>query len=238
MKIGICDWGIGGLGVYKGIREEIRSSVDVIYFSDAGYTPYGKVPAKELKQRWIEVKSYLINQGVEKIIIACNALSTVVDPTANIITISSVVKDLLIENKNDDIVVIGGHRTIESGIYDLGFGKYVGKIAQPLSALVERGILAGEEVDLEIKKVIDYEGSIGKVMLACTHYPALMPEMKKLYPNIEFVDPSSSLIKELNLPNSGCNTIRCFTTGDIDQMKVSAQKAWGIDLDEVEKVEF
>lgn len=49
-KIGICDWGIGGLGVYKELRKR-GSNADIVYFSDSGYTPYGKVPKDELHER-------------------------------------------------------------------------------------------------------------------------------------------------------------------------------------------
>ena len=50
MTIGICDWGIGGLGFYKLLREH-RSDVDVVYLGDQGEVPYGRVPKPLLAAR-------------------------------------------------------------------------------------------------------------------------------------------------------------------------------------------
>ena len=46
-KLGILDWGIGGVSIYKLIKEK-RPDVPVIYFSDTGATPYGKMERREL----------------------------------------------------------------------------------------------------------------------------------------------------------------------------------------------
>src|SRR5688572_32066629 len=82
MKIGICDYGIGGIGLYKLIRE--KTTADIIYFSDSGYTPYGKVAKEELENRIETVFEFLRSKGAEKIAVACNAASTVIPQDPNV----------------------------------------------------------------------------------------------------------------------------------------------------------
>lgn len=237
-KIGICDWGIGGLGVYKELREVLHSSVDVVYFSDAGFTPYGKVASGDLYIRWLKVKEFLIEQGVELIVVACNALSTVVKPDEKVITIADSVNRIVTRYRDEPLGVIGGVRTIESGIYDKGYDNHFFQVAQPLSALVEKGILEGEEVEQKIKEIIEPIKEVKKVVLACTHYPVLIPVFRKMYPNIEFIDPVNDLAEDPRLFLYGNNTLTSFTSGDLQEMIASSKKAWGIELNNVELVKL
>ena len=57
-KLGIIDWGIGGIGVYKLIKER-RPEVSVVYFSDTGVMPYGKMSRAELAARLDAVIGFL-----------------------------------------------------------------------------------------------------------------------------------------------------------------------------------
>ncbi len=230
-KVGICDWGIGGLGVYKALRAA-GSTADIVYFSDAGYTPYGKVPKDELAQRWHEVKNFLTRQGAEQIIVACNALSTVVEPQDGVITIATAVQKKLDQLKKERVAIIGGHRTIESGIYDLGYEQHVGQVAQPLSALVEKGVIEGKEVERTIKEIMNPIQEVEYVLMACTHYPVLKPIFEKLYPKIGFVDPVVELMENLQLPKEGSAATSFFTSGSTEEMKLVAKTAFEVDLDQ------
>lgn len=232
MKIGICDWGIGGLGAYNAVRK-MAPNTDVIYFSDAGYTPYGKVPKNKLHDRWIEVKNFFLEQEVAHIIVACNALSTVVNPSDEVTTIAPAVKQLIVDHEKDKLAVIGGERTIESGIYNLGYQNHSGVIAQPLSALVEKGQLSGEEVEQTILAILEPIKEVDFIVLACTHYPVLVSLMNKMYPKITFLDPVDQLIDTVNLSNKGLGKTTFYTSGDLEEMKLSAKDAFGVEITSV-----
>lgn len=227
-KIGICDWGIGGLGVYKELRE-IGSKADVVYFSDAGFTPYGKVPKQELFERWLLVRSFFKKERVDLIIVACNALSTVVQEDEKIVTIARAVRSVIEENRSKAVGIIGGVRTIDSGIYDLGFG-HQGSIAQPLSALVESGNIDGFSVENAIRNVIQPIATSEIIIYACTHYPVLDPVFQRLYPSKSFIDPVHKLFELTTFPMEGNSMDDFYTSGSIAEMVSSAQKAWGIQM--------
>ena len=75
--LGIIDWGIGGISVYKLIKER-RPDVPVVYFSDTGVTPYGKMSRTELTRRLNSVIGFLKTKGVTHLVIGCNAASTAI----------------------------------------------------------------------------------------------------------------------------------------------------------------
>lgn len=76
-RLGIIDWGIGGISIVKLIKKQL-GDVPVIYFSDTGVTPYGKMSRTELVSRLNVVITFLKSQGVSHLIIGCNAASTVI----------------------------------------------------------------------------------------------------------------------------------------------------------------
>ncbi len=77
-RIGMIDWGIGGLGVYKELVTD-SPQFTCVYISDSGFTPYGKTPKLKLIRRLNQIVDFLRRKGVKTVIVACNAASTVLD---------------------------------------------------------------------------------------------------------------------------------------------------------------
>ncbi|MDE6660825.1 MAG: hypothetical protein K2J93_03250 [Anaeroplasmataceae bacterium] len=72
MVIGIIDSGKGGLAVAK----KIKSKEDqLIILLDQGFFPYGNKSKEVLLKRAFYLSTYLIEQGAELIVLACNTLS-------------------------------------------------------------------------------------------------------------------------------------------------------------------
>src|SRR5688572_31092630 len=75
--LGIVDWGIGGVSIYKLLRSS-NLNVPVIYFSDTGVTPYGKMTREQLVSRLNVVIEFLTSEGATHLVIGCNAASTAI----------------------------------------------------------------------------------------------------------------------------------------------------------------
>ena len=75
--LGMIDWGIGGIGIVKLIKEKL-GNVPVIYFSDTGVTPYGKMNRDELAARLESVMDFMTTQDSTHIVMGCNAASSVI----------------------------------------------------------------------------------------------------------------------------------------------------------------
>ncbi|MDD2234309.1 MAG: glutamate racemase [Desulfitobacteriaceae bacterium] len=70
------DSGVGGLTVMKEILEAIPE-VRVIYFGDTARVPYGNRQPEELIGFGEEIITFLISQGAEAIVVACNTSSAI-----------------------------------------------------------------------------------------------------------------------------------------------------------------
>lgn len=228
-KIGVCDWGIGGIGMIQHLRK--HKNYDIVYLSDAGFTPYGKVSSNDLTQRWQEVKTFYKNHGISKIAIACNALSTVVEKNENFITVIDSGIDMAQSiGPKKKIGITGGFRTVESNAYktpldNLGHN-IIQSVGQVLSAKVEAGDLNSEETIEFIKQVFNPLETCDCIILACTHYPVLEKQILLNFPQLTLLDPAfqmSKIIANTWKENGVDFNIEWYTTGNVETMIKSAR---------------
>jgi glutamate racemase len=219
----------------------------VTYFSDTGVSPYGKMPRRELISRLNDVIEFLKVKGVTDLIIGCNAASTAI-PFLKIsgvrITgvIEKAVEAALAENPKR-LGLIGGKRTVLSGIYQKTFAakgvKVNQRIAQPLSALIEDGDISSELFRNEAKKILAPLRTCSHILLACTHYPAAAVTLSELLQNgTKLIDPAEHLVRSIAIPKIKKGADDFFTTGDSDQMRDSAKTAFGIKIGTIRQVKI
>ena len=242
-KIAIIDWGIGGISIYKLVKEKL--GLPVVYFSDTGATPYGKMSRSELVSRLNSVIAFLKDRGVTHLVIGCNAASTAIPFLSD----QGLKSEGMIENavsasmkyKPQRLAVIGGRRTVASGVYRKGFAahgiKIEQRIAQPLSGLIESGDISSDRLRNEAKKILDPIRNCSHILLACTHYPAITSLLEELVsPKTEFIDPAGSLVKKISKWKVETEGVDEFlTSGDPLAMKRSAKLAFGVEIDTVNK---
>lgn len=77
--IGIFDSGVGGLTVMKEILGQLLD-VRVVYFGDTARVPYGNRSREELIRFGEEILAFLVGQGAEVIVVACNTSSATALP--------------------------------------------------------------------------------------------------------------------------------------------------------------
>lgn len=77
--IGMFDSGVGGLTVMKEILEQLLD-VRIVYFGDTARVPYGNRSLEELIRFGEEIVTFLIGQGAEVIVVACNSSSATALP--------------------------------------------------------------------------------------------------------------------------------------------------------------
>jgi len=236
-RLAIIDWGIGGMGVYKLIKESAED-LPVTYFSDTGATPYGKMEARDLADRLDNVIEFLKNRGVTHVAIGCNAASTAIPNLADHgIPVVGVIEPAVAATsklKPKKLGLIGGRRTVMSGVYRRGFAErgieVEQRIAQPLSALIESGDVSSESLREECRRILDPIKNCTHILLACTHYPAIEPVLKTVVsPNTKFIDPAAALCSRIlkwKLKGDGFDVFH--TTGDADSMKTSARTAFQV----------
>lgn len=249
-QLGVMDWGIGGLSVVQALRRA-GCTANVLYLSDAGFPPYGKVSRPILTQRLAHIAAWMAGHGVRQVLVACNAASsalpddtwTVVLADDSRVVLHSIIPAGLHSVQQaapfQTLGVIGGEGTIGSGVYgqrlrDLGVTSY-SAVAQPLSALVEAGELEGEATRAAVAAVLArLPADLDALLLACTHYPALAGVFGQLAPGVRLIDPAVAMAAG-QWP-AGQSGLQFWTTGNAQQSGQSAQLAFGLALHDTGEV--
>lgn len=187
IKLGIFDSGIGGLTVYREMREGLPGA-DIHYFGDTARVPYGTKSAQTVTKYSLQIASYLHARGVNAVVVACNTasayaievLSSVLPiPVFGVVTPGA---EAAVRSTSNGIVgVIGTRGTIASGAYQraikgLDQNIQVEAAACPLFVpLVEEGWLTDpitQEVAIRYLEPL-MEADVDTLVLGCTHYPML-----------------------------------------------------------------
>jgi len=202
--IGIFDSGYGGLTVFKSIAAKLPQ-YDYVYFGDNARAPYGDHSFETVYQYTLECVEWLFAQGCPLVILACNTASAkalrsiqqnilpfkypdrrvlgVIRPTAEVIDQYT---------SSGEIGVLGTRGTIQSESYLLEIQKLhpairVKQQSCPMWVpLIENNEHETSGADYFVQEYIDAlltaAPDIDCVLLACTHYPLLLPKIKAALP--------------------------------------------------------
>ena len=246
-RLAIIDWGIGGVSIYRLIKERL-GEIPVTYFSDTGVTPYGKMARPELVSRLNAVIPFLKTRGVTHLVIGCNAASTAIDSLDNhAIPIEGVIDSAVeasVKLKPKRLGLIGGRRTVLSGVFRNSFAqkgiKVEQRIAQPLSGLVESGDVSSALLRAECKRILAPLRNCSHILLACTHYPAITYILQQcVSTQTKFIDPAIEVVNIVTRWKIGASGQDEFlTSGDPVLMKSSAKKAFGVKISKVSRVKL
>lgn len=227
--IGFLDSGLGGLTIAKKVVEELPNE-KIIYFGDNLHIPYGDKPQSEVREYVLRIIDYLVlEQKVKYVVIACNtatvaALDIAVQryqlPIIGPVDVGA--KKAVNRSKSQKIGVLATAGTVKSNGYQEAIKSYNPQaevIAVPcpkLTPLVERGELAGAEVEAAVRECLAPILSAGcdVVVLGCTHYPFLEEVIAKLSGGqLEIIFPGKEIAEKirkyltvhqlLNLENGG-----------------------------------
>lgn len=237
--LGIIDWGIGGVGLVNAL-DRLVPGLPVVYWSDAGATPYGRMGADELSHRLMRVVTALAERGATEVVLACNAASTVVAELRGApVVVEGIIAHGLASVPEDviSVGVVGGQRTIDAGPYQRGLARpgrvVLPRVAQPLSAHIEAGRTGSAQFHADLAGIVAPLRRVGALVLACTHYPAASRWFAAALPNTLLIDPADHLATAIayRYPEAARATgpaAKVFlTTGDPGAMRRNAARAWG-----------
>lgn len=205
MKLGIFDSGFGGLTIYRSIRRQLPQ-YDYLYLGDNARTPYGNRSFEAVFKFTTEGIRYLFAQDCKLIIVACNtasakALRSIQQrilpsdfPDRRVLGIlRPSVEEIGRDTQSKVVALWATEGTVKSGSFAIEIEKYAPGIrliqtACPmLVPLVEAGELEGLATDYFIRKYWNETSfqspDIDTLMLACTHYPLLLPRIREIVPD-------------------------------------------------------
>lgn len=214
LPIGIFDSGVGGLTVYKVLKDTF-SNEQFIYLGDTARVPYGVKSPETIIQYSIQNANFLINKGIKLLIVACNTSSAYSIPylvdklsVPVIGVIKSGAKKACNSTKNKKIGVIGTPSTIESGAYQREIkeilpGAEIHSKPCPLFVpLVEEGWI-DNKITKEVAEIYLNEFknfNIDTLILGCTHYPLLIKTIKDILgENVDLITSGDAIKEDIML---------------------------------------
>ena len=209
--IGVFDSGVGGLSVLKSIRERLPHE-DLIYIADLLYVPYGDKSQQLIEQRAIDLSSFLIQQNVKAIVVACNtATVTAIKKLRSLISIPIIgiepgVKPASLSTKSGSIGVLATSRTLKSDSFSQLLNNWIAQHRVELQACpglveqVENLDLNGPKTRRLLKQYIDplLEKGVDTLVLGCTHYPFLIPLIREICDHsTDVIDTGPAVAREV-----------------------------------------
>jgi glutamate racemase len=195
--IGVFDSGLGGLSVMKHFLQKLPQ-YDYIYLGDTARVPYGNHSQDRIYQYTLEAVEFLFAQGCQLIILACNTASSQAlrklqsellpkkYPDRRILGVIVPLAEEVTHFKN--IGIIGTRATINSQAYEQEIRKInpeaiINSQSTPLLVpLIEEGGVSEDIIHKILKKYLRPLKSkrIDYLILACTHYPFLLKNIRRL----------------------------------------------------------
>ena len=204
-SIGVFDSGFGGLTVFKSITEKLPQYY-YIYLGDNARSPYGDHSFETVYKYTLECVEWLFAKGCPLVILACNTASAKAlrniqqldlpkkYPTNRVLGVIRPTTEIIGNyTKTQHVGVMGTRGTVNSNSYPIEINHFYPEVAVHQQScpmwvpLIENGehTHAGADyfVDQYIQQLLQQSDQIDCILLACTHYPLLIPKIEQYLPN-------------------------------------------------------
>lgn len=210
--LGIFDSGVGGLTVVRAVQDLLPAE-DIVYLGDTARLPYGSKSPETIRQFAEQDVRFLLGHGVKAVVVACNTATAHALPMLREMcevpvlgVIEAGVDAALADPNAERVGIIATRGTIGSHAYQHALaqrrtGIVIHAVATPLLVpLVEEDWLEHPATKMVLKTYLDplVDKGIDTLLLACTHYPLLVPALRSLLPEgVRLVDSATTCAEHL-----------------------------------------
>lgn len=208
--IGFFDSGVGGTSIWKEVITLLPQE-HTIYLSDSKNAPYGEKSTEEIIALSIKNTEYLLKKKCKLIVVACNTATTnAISILRNnydipFIGIEPAIKPAALTTKTNTIGILATKGTLNSALFektsntirkDIQIKVTIGK---GLVELIEGGKLNSKEMDVLLASYLKpiITNNIDSLVLGCTHYPYLIPQIRKIVGSkVKIIDSGEAVAKQ------------------------------------------
>jgi glutamate racemase len=249
--IGVFDSGVGGLTILRAIRDQIPCH-PLLYLADQAHVPYGARTREEVRQYAEEISRFLIAQGTEIIVVACNSASAAalhhlrsVFPEIPFVGMEPAVKPAASSTHSGVIGVLATPVTFQGELY----ASVVSRFARDVTVLQDTcpGLVAQiESCQLDApqtRAILEQalypmmEKNVDTIVMGCTHYPFVIPLIQEIVgPKVQVIDPAPAVARQARRlleirgklsPCQGRAQTAFYTTGNAQRLGNMLSKLLG-----------
>ncbi len=210
--IGLFDSGIGGTSIWKEIHNLLPNE-HTIYLADSKNAPYGEKSKSEILALCIKNTEFLLERNCKMIVVACNTATTnaikELRSRYNIpfIGIEPAIKPAAISSRTQKIGILATKGTLSSELFNKTLELYqettiIEQIGYGLVPLIEDGKIDSIEMEQLLQKYLTpmIEADIDYLVLGCSHYPYLIPQIKRILPqSIRIIDSGEAVARQTQI---------------------------------------
>ena len=207
--IGLFDSGIGGTSIWKEVHA-LMPYENTIYLADSKNAPYGLKSKDEIIALSCKNTEFLLENNCKIIVVACNTATTnaIKELRAKynvpFIGIEPAIKPAALQSKTQTIGILATKGTLNSELFHKNVAnhpdvKIIEQIGHGLVQLIENGDMDSAEMEELLKSYLNpmVEKNIDYLVLGCSHYPYLIPQIKKIIPpQIKIIDSGEAVAKQ------------------------------------------
>lgn len=208
--IGIFDSGVGGTSIWKEIVN-ILPNENTIYLADSKNAPYGEKSKDEIIQLSIKNTEFLLKQNCKIIVVACNTATTNAIKTLRqkydipFIGIEPAIKPAALSTKSNVVGILATKGTLNSELFESTSSLFKEKITiietigKGLVDLIETGKMNSPEMTILLASYLYpmLEQNVDCLVLGCTHYPYLIPQIRKIVgTKMQIIDSGLAVAKQ------------------------------------------
>lgn len=246
--LGFFDSGVGGLTVVRAVQQLLPAE-SIVYLGDTARLPYGSKSPETIRQFADQDVRFLLGHEVKAVVVACNTATAHALPQLRehyrvpiLGVIEPGVDAALADPRAERIGIIATRGTIGSHAYQHALAQrrtglmIHGQAAPLLVPLIEENWLDHPATREVLRSYLEplVEKGIDTLLLACTHYPLLIPVLRDLLPTeVRLVDSATTCAEHLQreldrlsllAPPDQTGTLEIFLTDLSEQFEQLARQ--------------
>lgn len=210
-SIGMFDSGVGGLSVWKEVMGLLPYE-SIFYYADNRYCPYGNKEGELIVKRTRYIIDFLLAKKCKLIVIACNsATAAAVDLLRKeykvpFVAMEPAVKQASLNTITGHIGVLATDMTLQGRQFNETSRKFAEgldvhvQVGHGLVEIIESGRIDTPETEALLRRYLEpmIAKQVDQLVLGCTHYPFLIPVIRRIVPErMNVIDPSSAVARQV-----------------------------------------
>jgi glutamate racemase len=216
----------------------------IVYVGDQHHVPYGPRPLAEVRAFSEAITRFLLGQGAKLVVVACNAASAAAlkqlratFPLIPFVGMEPAVKPAAENTLTGVVGVLATPATFQGALYASVVERFAAGVELVKSTCpglveqIEAGHLNGPRTRAILEQALlpMLQRNVDSVVLACTHYPFVIPLIQAIVgPDVRVIDPAPAVARQtlrlleqrgIKAPADQHPRPRCYTTGNADALR-------------------